>query len=185
MSLDRPALAFRRPDRSMAREIRSLWQACADDLTRRFGNGHWSGVRTLPTIREHCDDDALLMRVGLEAGAVVATFTLRPKKPTFISKRRFADPATPFLWLTDFFVHPSRQRQGLGRRCLDEIRAVARQHGADWVRFDAYAAPAGASAFYEKCGCTRIDETVFRGVGLHVFETAAKPVSGGGREVSP
>lgn len=155
--------------RADARDILAVSAACAEDLTRRFGRGHWSGVRTLATIRLHCDTkDIHVFRIG---GVLAGTFTLVTNKPTFISKRGFAEPAAPFRWLINFFVHPAHQGCGFGRRCLDEMRTIARKDGAGWIRFDAYAAPAGASAFYEKCGCRRIDETTFRGVGLHVFET--------------
>ena len=59
---------------------------------------------------------------------------------------------------------------------LEFVRAdatLARDRGLRWIRWDAYTAPAGAAAFYEKCGARRIDETVLRGVGLAIFELGA------------
>ncbi|MCE9581462.1 MAG: GNAT family N-acetyltransferase [Planctomycetes bacterium] len=168
-----PHVSFARADVTMARELRGLAEACAGDLTRRFGNGHWSGVRTLETIRRGVKTREVW--VAQENGKIVGTFTLEPKKPGFISRRNFTNPQETYLWLVSLFVHPARQGQGVGRACISEMRRVALAKGARWIRWDAYSAPAGAAAFCEKCGANRIDETSIRGVGLAIFEISAGP----------
>ncbi|KAF0246789.1 MAG: N-acetyltransferase [Planctomycetota bacterium] len=166
-----PALAFAKADASAAPSLRAIAAACAEDLTKRFGPGHGSGVRTIETIRRNCrHKDVWLARDGPD---IVATFQLEPKKPGFVSRKKFTRPDEPYLWLVNFFVHATRQRRGIGRACIEEMRRIAAKRAARWVRWDAYSAPAGASAFYEKCGAKLIDATTVRGVGLAIFEVGA------------
>jgi GNAT superfamily N-acetyltransferase len=67
-------------------------------------------------------------------------------------------------------VDPEYQRQGIGRRLLDEARSVARQWPAESIRLDAYDAPAGAGRFYAKCGFREVGRAAYRGVPLVYFE---------------
>jgi len=67
-------------------------------------------------------------------------------------------------------VHPSVQRQGLGRRLLKEAEAVARAWPSDAIRLDAYDGGPGAGAFYAKCGFREAGRVTYRGVPLVYFE---------------
>jgi len=153
--------------RDQAKEVRELARSCAEKLTKEFGEGHWSKVYTLGTWQRRCEEkDVYLCR---DRGKIVATFTLSERKPTYVSKRKFTKPNEKFLWLSNLFVHASKQRRGYGRKCLKKCREIAARENAKWVWFDAYAAKAGASVFYEKCGCKRVDETS-EWIGLFIFE---------------
>ena len=44
-------------------------------------------------------------------------------------------------------VIPARQREGLGRRCLEEAMRTSRDWPADAVRLDAFDAEGGAGGF--------------------------------------
>ena len=78
------------------------------------------------------------------------------------------------LYLLAMAVAPARQRQGIGRRCLEEAKQIARAWPADAIRLDAYDAPAGAGGFYARCGCTEVGRASYRNVPLIYFECLLK-----------
>ena len=67
-------------------------------------------------------------------------------------------------------VDPVSQRQGVGRGLIEEAARVARAWPAEAIRLDAYDAPAGAGAFYRKCGFKDVGSVVYRSVPLLYFE---------------
>ena len=76
-------------------------------------------------------------------------------------------------------VSPAAQRQGIGRRCLEDADELARQWPVDAIRLDAYDAPAGAGGFYGKCGYRNVGRAVYRGVPLLYFERLIRESEGG------
>jgi len=155
-----------RPDEVLA--VHDLRQRAADELTRLHGRGHWSGVGALPTLRAHAEANALF---GVEsAGALVATFTLSDRKIGFYHEDWFADPDAPAIYLTNMAVDLEHQRSGVGRWAVARIEDIGRERGARALRFDAYAGPAGASRFYEKCGCSCVHRGTVNEVDLEYFE---------------
>lgn len=163
-------MRFRKIGPGRAEECLALSAACAARLTREFGKGHWSGVCTLATWKRRAADKDVM--VAEDSGSAVATFMLEERKPGFVSAKKFSEPRDSFLWLTNFFVDPARWREGIGRACMEEMKRLAKTKHRQWIRFDAYAAPAGAGGFYEKCGCVPIDTASPRGCPLLVFELA-------------
>jgi len=151
-----------------AAELATLRTAVAEQLTRQYGAGHWSSpvtdkgvltsIKTSRVLVARADDDA-----------IVATLRLATKKPWAIDKAYFADVTTP-LYLTDMAVAPHMQRQGVGRRLLDEARLVAAAWPAAAIRLDAYNSAAGAGPFYAKCGYREVGRVTYRGVPLIYFE---------------
>src|SRR5437667_6104409 len=67
-------------------------------------------------------------------------------------------------------VAPGKQRQGLGRRCLEEAATIARAWPADAIRLDAFDAQAGAGDFYARCGWTEVGRRSYRGTPLIYYE---------------
>jgi len=67
-------------------------------------------------------------------------------------------------------VSPDVQGQGLGRRCLDEARAIAKAWPADAIFLDAYDTAAGAGEFYRKCGFREVGRVTYRGTPLIYYE---------------
>jgi GNAT superfamily N-acetyltransferase len=49
-------------------------------------------------------------------------------------------------------VLPGLQREGIGRWSMHHTESLAREWGAQALRLDAFVGPAGAGAFYLKCG---------------------------------
>jgi GNAT superfamily N-acetyltransferase len=148
--------------------IAAVRVAAARQLTEQFGGGTWSfaaeseaGARA-----DIVNANVFLAREG---GEVVATLRLSPKNP-WIGDIGFFTPAQKPLYLTSMAVAPSRQRQGIGRRCLEEVRRYASQMGADVVRLDSYDAAAGAGDFYRKCGFREVRRDSYNGTPLIWFE---------------
>lgn len=107
--------------------------------------------------------------VGVEGGELVATLTLATRKPWAIDRSYFSAVTRP-LYLTDMVVDPARQRRGIGRRCLEEVERLTRAWPADAVFLDAYDGPAGAGAFYRRCGYRETGRASYRGVPLVYLE---------------
>ena len=141
--------------------------AVADDLTRRYGDGHWSAAVTQHGVLYGIHDSKVL--IARTSSGVVGTFRLATRKPWAIARECFVDVDRP-LYLVDMAVAPDHQRCGIGRLLLDEARAVARNWPADSIRLDAYDAPAGAGGFYTKCGFQEVGRATYHGVPLIYFE---------------
>ena len=155
-----------------AAEIAAVRNAAAEDLTQRFGKGHWSGTVSEKGVLYDLRTSTVWM--VRSRGRVIATLRLATRKPWAIDISYFTPCVRP-LYLTSMAVAPGWQRTGVGRRCLEQVLQIARDWPADAIRLDAYDAPAGAGAFYLKCGFREAGRTIYRGNPLVYFET---PVAG-------
>ncbi|TMQ68504.1 MAG: GNAT family N-acetyltransferase [Candidatus Eisenbacteria bacterium] len=147
--------------------IAAVRAAAAARLTERFGKGHWSSPATGRGVIRSMQDAKLV--VGRAGSDVITVVRLATKKPWAIDTRYFTSCRRP-LYLTDMAVAPEWQGRGVGRLCLEEAIRVARAWPADAVRLDAYDAPAGAGAFYAKCGFSERGRATYRGTPLVYFE---------------
>ena len=151
-----------------AAEIAALRHDAGEDLTRRFGKGHWSGAASEKGVR--FDLRTSQVWVVRSRGRIIATLRLAARKPWAIDTSCFTPCVRP-LYLTSMAVAPDRQRTGVGRRCLEQAIRLARDWPADAIRLDAYDAPAGAGEFYRKCGFREVGRRSYRGNPLVYFET--------------
>ena len=144
-----------------------LRAAVAEDLTRRFGRGHWSSVGTERTVLRDISSSRVLL--AWEGDLAVGTTRLAAKRPWAIDPKYFT-PSANALYMTDMAVSPRWQRVGIGRRCLDHAKAVAMESGADAIRLDAYDGPVGAGEFYAKCGFVERGRVSYRNTPLIYYE---------------
>jgi GNAT superfamily N-acetyltransferase len=151
-----------------AAELALLRTAVADDLTRQFGEGHWSAAVTEQGELRNIKTSRVLIAREEQIG-IIATLRLATKKPWAIDKAYFSNIPRP-LYLTDMAVAPALQRQGVGRRIMEEAKAIASAWPSDAIRLDAYDCAAGAGPFYAKCGFREVGRVTYRGVPLVYFE---------------
>jgi GNAT superfamily N-acetyltransferase len=148
----------------------------ADELTRRFGQGHWSSHATERGVQNAFRHARML--VGRSRGRILTVLRLATKKPWAIDVSYFS-PVPKALYLTDMAVAPEFQRRGLGRAALDHARRVALDWPADALRLDAYDAHgAGAGGFYAACGFAERGRVVYRGTPLIYYELLLRPAPG-------
>ena len=151
-------------DAAVVTDIRA---AVAADLTRRYGHGHWTATGTEKSVlRDIRTSQVLIARNGSQT---VGTLRLATRKPWAIDPRYFS-PRQKALYLTDMAVLPCLQHQGIGRRCLTHALVLAVDWRADAIRLDAYDGPAGAGAFYAKCGFREMGRVTYRQTPLVYFE---------------
>src|SRR6185436_10029982 len=117
-----------------AAAIAALRTAVAERLTAAFGKGHWSYAATEKGVLSGMKRSSVY--VAKSGSRVMATLTLATRKPWAIDRRFFTDVKRP-LYLVDMAVDPEVQGQGLGRRCVDEARTLAREWPADAIFLDA------------------------------------------------
>lgn len=160
-------LCFRLGVQEDAAELAVLHTAVADHLTSCFGKGPWSS---------HTSEKGVLyaMRhsrvfVATEGAVIVTTLQLTSKKPWAIDTTYFTKCERP-LYLLSMAVAPARQRQGIGRRCLQEAECIARAWPADALRLDAYDADAGGGPFYHRCGYEETGRVSYRNTPLIYYE---------------
>lgn len=147
--------------------LAALHSATAEDLTRRHGVGPWSFATTQAAVLRTLRTKRLFVaRNGCE---IVATLTLTSKKPWAIDLSHFTKCREP-LYLLAMAVTPDKQRQGIGRCCLEYAKAMARSWSADVIRLDAYDSVGGAGPFYAKCGWSEVGRAVYRNVPLIYYE---------------
>ena len=150
-----------------APELAALHNAVAADLTRQYGRGPWSSESTEKGVlfgMRHAR--VIVLRGGKLA---VGTLRLATKKPWAIDVSYFA-PVKKALYLTSMAVNPAMQRQGIGRRLLEEAVKQAGALAADAIRLDAFDAKAGAGGFYAKCGFREVGRVTYRKAPLIYFE---------------
>ena len=107
--------------------------------------------------------------VARQGNEIVGTLRLATKKPWAIDTNYFSKCKRP-LYLLAMAVLPQKQRQGFGRRCLEETQRIARAWQADAIRLDAYDADAGAGRFYARCGYTERGRLTYRKAPLIYYE---------------
>jgi GNAT superfamily N-acetyltransferase len=145
----------------------ALRAAVAHDLTLRHGRGHWSSVGTERSVMRDIRTSHVIL--GWEEQLAVATARLAAKRPWAINPAYFTAVKDP-LYLTDMAVMPRHQGRGIGRRCLEQARVVAAAHESQAIRLDAYEGPAGAGAFYAKCGFSERGRVSYRATRLIYYE---------------
>ena len=150
-----------------AAELAGLHTAVAEHLTAKHGHGPWSVATTEKQVRYAMRTSRVY--VARQGAEIVGTLRLATKKPWAIDLSYFSKCQLP-LYLLAMAVLPRMQRQGLGRRCLEEARQIAREWPADAIRLDAYDADAGAGLFYARCGYTEVGRTSYRNVPLVYYE---------------
>lgn len=150
-----------------AAELASMRTAVAERLTREYGRGHWSSAVTERGVLWGLKTSRVL--VLRNSTGIVATLRLATKKPWAIDPKYFASVRRP-IYLVDMAVAPDSQRKGIGRRLLEEARAVVQTWPGDAIRLDAYDSPAGAGDFYAKCGFREVGRVSYRRVPLVYFE---------------
>ena len=162
-----PPLSFAVAVEGDADELAALHARAGEELTRLYGQGHWSlyekvkgvlrGITTARTVCAH------------QSGQIVGTYRLATKKPWAIDLTYFT-PVRKVVYLQSMAVLPSVQRQGVGRALIGHAVRYAVENGIDAIRLDAYDAPAGAGGFYAKCGFRARGGKVYRNVPLLYFE---------------
>jgi len=139
----------------------------ADHLTGLHGKGPWSiKASEKGVLYAMRTSQVFVARLGTE---IVGTLRLAAKKPWAIDTSYFSPCRQP-LYLLAMAITPAKQRQGIGRKCLQKALQVAKSWSADAVRLDAYDAKAGGGRFYARCGWTERGRASYRGVPLIYYE---------------
>jgi GNAT superfamily N-acetyltransferase len=139
----------------------------AEDLTERYGGGHWSGHATERGVAIDLRQGKVL--VARYRSQVVGTLKISRRRPWAIDPSYFQAARRPW-YLTNMAVDPAHQGKGIGRRCVLDAVRLAGEWDGDAVRLDAYDAEAGAGAFYLKCGFTEVGRASSRATPLIYFE---------------
>ncbi len=147
--------------------LAAIHTAVAEHLTREHGCGPWSTKTSEKGVLYAMRTSQVY--VARQGPEIVATLRLATKKPWAIDTRYFANCSRP-LYLLAMAVTPAKQRQGIGRRCLEEVERIAKAWPADAIRLDAYDADAGAGSFYARCGFTEVGRAAYRDAPLIYFE---------------
>ena len=151
-----------------ALQIASLLTATSKRLTDMYGQGHWSHQTTEKGVLFGMKQNSKVLVVKQDE-KIVGTLRLTTKKPWAIDTTHFTKVSHP-LYLVDMSVQPDLQRNGIGRRMLQEARSVVKSWPGQAIRLDAYNAPAGAGEFYRKCGYKEVGRIVYKGTPLIYFE---------------
>ena len=147
--------------------VAHLRNRAAERLTTDFGGGHWSSMCTEQGVAQGIRSSRVL--VARRDRIPVATLRLTARKPWAIGRKYFVAGARP-IYLVDMAVDPDCQREGVGRALIEEATRVVKGWPGDAIRLDAYDAPAGAGAFYLKCGFREVGRATYRATPLVYFE---------------
>ena len=160
-------LTFSIADPVEAAALAALHTSVAENLSRRFGTGVWSSRATERGVLFGMRHGRVV--VARQGKRIVGSMRLQTKKPWAIDLSYFT-PVKKVIYLTGMAVIPTMQRKGIGSALLKEAVSHVGAWPADAIRLDAFDAPAGAGAFYAKCGFTERGRVVFRKAPLVYFE---------------
>jgi GNAT superfamily N-acetyltransferase len=147
--------------------LASLHTAVANHLTVQHGCGPWASTTSEKGVLQAMRTSHIFVaREGVE---IIATLRLTTKRPWAIDTSYFTECRHP-LYLLAMAIMPSRQRHGVGKKCLEAARRIAKAWPADALRLDAYDAKAGAGPFYARCGFTEVGRTSYRNTPLIYYE---------------
>ena len=147
--------------------LAALHTAVANHLTDKHGRGPWSAATSEKAVLFGMRMSRVY--VALLDGEIVGTLRLTTRKPWAIDKKYFSPCKRP-LYLLAIAITPAKQRQGIGRWCLEEAKRLARLWPADGIFLDAYDAKAGAGGFYARCGWAETGRISYRGAPLIYYE---------------
>ncbi len=152
---------------AQAGAVARLRVAANEKLTREFGRGPWTSTVTEKGI-------LYAMRLGRvyvvrDGRAIIGTLQLTTKKPWAIDRSYFSKCERP-LYLLAMAVEPDRQRRGIGRAMLEDVKRMVRAWPGDTIRLDAYDLPGGGGEFYAKCGYREMGRVTYRGAPLIYYE---------------
>src|ERR1700728_3719853 len=133
-------LTLRPATPSDAAALADLHTSVAEHLTSVHGVGPWSTKSSEKGVLFAMRTSKVF--VARQGNPIIATLRLATKKPWAIDTSYFAPCRKP-LYLLAMAVTPTLQRQGIGRRCLEEAKRIAKEWPADAIRLDAYNANAG------------------------------------------
>ena len=93
-------ISLRRAGTDDSKLVRAILTDAANDLTARFGPGHWSTARSIETLRKYADNGTLYV---VESNSVaVGTLRLTDRKVGFYYKGWFTRPTirpdTSSIW---------------------------------------------------------------------------------------
>jgi len=150
-----------------AEAVAALRTAAAEQLTVKYGRGHWSSAVTSRSVSR--DLQVCTVLIARNGPNLVGTLTLTKKKPWAIDAAYFTPVRRP-LYLVSMAVDPVHQRGGVGRHLVEAAKETARLLQFDGIRLDAYDAPAGAGGFYLKCAFREVGRVIYRNTPLIYFE---------------
>ena len=120
--LGKKMIVTRKADGGDVEAVRSIRAAAADNLTARFGRGHWSLVTAVAGLRDKAEEGSLYL-IERESSPV-GTFMLTDEKIGFYRVEWFADANVRAAYLLDLAIHPSVQRKGLGRYAMGQAETL-------------------------------------------------------------
>lgn len=177
---------------SDARELATLHDAVAQEVTARLGQGHWSKPTRLERMREAIkrsdgQPNSRNIFVARESGVIVATVTISHRGMHLWKRSLWERPKEPGLAVFSLAVLPSRYRQGLGREMMHFAEEEAQRDGLRWVRLDAYTVNPDSNAFYQALGYANRGTQWFGEVGIDLYEKAMQGAEVGGpaRQLPP
>jgi GNAT superfamily N-acetyltransferase len=150
-----------------AKAIADLRTATNAKLTCDFARGPWSSTVTEKGVLYALRNSRVF--IVQDGRTIIGTLQLATKKPWAIDRSYFSECQRP-LYLTSMAVEPARQRQGIGRAMLEDVKRIAKNWPGDAIRLDAYDLPAGAGEFYARCGYREMGRVIYRGAPLIYYE---------------
>jgi GNAT superfamily N-acetyltransferase len=153
-----------------ARAIAALRVAVAQDMTRRFGEGHWSALTSKAAVHRQLRASRVL--VAKVDARVVGTVRLAVAIPSVFDSSAFT-PVETALYVLGLAVALDSRGRGVGRALIAAAKEVAHSWPAQALWLDAYRHGAGAGPFYERCGFRELGTSVSKDVPLVFYEWLA------------
>ena len=150
-----------------ARAITALRVQVARGMTRDFGQGHWSALPTLASVKRQIRASHVL--VARQDDDIIGTVRLVVAQRLAIDSESFS-PVRTALYVFGLAVAPEARKQGVGRALMDAAKEKTRSWPAQALWLDAYEHRAGAGSFYLACGFRKVGPSTQSEVPVIFYE---------------
>jgi GNAT superfamily N-acetyltransferase len=164
-----------------AKAIERMRSEVSLDLNEKLGQGHWSGISRIASIRERiAQGDPVVLRhktlfVATRSSEAIGSVSVSTWPPGFWKREFWREPKAIGLGVFDLAVFPEFHGQGVGRFLMEGAEGLAKDRQIAYVRLDAYTVNPFSTGFYKAIGYEERGEIDVRGVGLVLFEKKMLP----------
>ena len=147
------SLVLKKADLKDIENVHILLTFCGQHMFNHLGLNHWHPFAPLEKFKDKVKHATLYCIY--ENDRMIATFNLSTTPRPYYTLSDWKDPNAKAVYLGHLAIHPDFQGKKIGTWCIHQIEQIAKEMGAQSIRFDCIERHPWLSSFYEKMGYAR------------------------------
>lgn len=130
--------------------LHSILVECGIKMYEQFNLCHWYPFMNLSTFKQTMKNKDLY---GIyQNDLAIATFNVSMISRDYYFEELWSNPNEKALYLGQFGIHPTHQKNGVGIWCMNQIEKIGYEKGCRAIRFDGVSNHPFLKKFYTKLG---------------------------------